>query len=174
MNILEFAREKEQFSIDLYTQLSGRAAYEGLKNVFAMLAEEEKKHYQVVTDMMKKAPVHVLETPILMDASKTFVKMKEGAEHFVFPDSEIEAYKKARNYEEESRQFYLAQASEATDPEEKDVLKRLAEEEHKHLVLLDNICDFVVRPLYYLENAEINHLQHYMEDRAEAEYHGEE
>ena len=174
MNILEFAKKKEQFSIDLYMDLARKTKDDGLKNIFAMLAEEERKHCKIVSDMVKEMPVAVLETPMLKNALMVFRKMKKRASHFVFPDSEMELYAKARQSEEESRQFYQEKAKEMTEPKQKRVFKKLADEEQKHFVLLDNICDFVSRPLHYLENAEFTHLENYMEDRSEARYPGNE
>jgi rubrerythrin len=164
MNILEFARKKEQFSIDLYQQLAERTKDEGLRNIFTMLSGEEKRHYQIISDLMKNVPVDVLVSPVLKDASTTFRKMKQGATHYVFGDSELEVYKKACGYEEESRQFYLAKAGEVTEPRQKEVLTQLADEEQKHFVLLDSICDFVAQPLSYLENAEFVNLENYVKE----------
>jgi rubrerythrin len=164
MNILEFAKQKEKFSIDLYTGLAERTKDEGLRGIFAMLTEEEEKHYEIICGIAKKAPVEVLQTPMLKHASSVFRKMKKGADHFIFPDSEIEVYKKARQYEEESRQFYLDSAREATEPQQKEVLIRLSSEEQKHFVLLDNICDFVEQPMSYLENAEFVNLENYVKE----------
>jgi rubrerythrin len=164
MNVLEFAKKKEQFSVELYTDLGKKARDEGLRNIFEMLTEEEKKHYQAVSQMIKSVPVEVLQTPMLKNASSIFKKMKRGADHYIFGDSELEVYQKARQYEEESRQFYLAEADKATDPKEKETLTLLAGEEQKHFVLLDNICDFVEQPLSYLENAEFTNLENYVKE----------
>jgi rubrerythrin len=164
MNILDFAKKKEQFSIDLYTGLAGKTQNEGLKNIFMMLVEEEKKHYRIVSDMAKEIPAGLLDTPVLKNASSIFKKMQQGAGQFIFPDSEIELYEKAGHYEKESRDFYLQKASETTDALQKQVFKRLAAEEQKHFVLLDNICDFVSRPLSYLEDAQFVHLENYTEE----------
>jgi rubrerythrin len=164
MNILEFAKQKEEFSIDLYTDLAQKARDEGLKHIFTMLIGEEEEHYEIVCEIAKKAPVEVPASPMLKHASSVFKKMKKGADHFIFQDSEIEVYKKARQYEEESRQFYLDSAREATEPKQKAVLTQLAGEELKHFVLLDNICDFVEQPLSYLENAEFVNLENYVKE----------
>jgi rubrerythrin len=164
MNILELAKKKEQFSMDLYTELAGKTHSDGLRGIFTMLAEEEKKHYRIVADMAREIPAGALETPVLKKASGIFKKMQQGARQSVFPGSELELYEKAGRHEKESRDFYLQRASETKDELQKSVFKRLAAEEQKHLVLLDNICDFVSRPLSYLEDAEFVHLENYTEE----------
>jgi rubrerythrin len=165
MNILEFAKKKEQFSIDLYTELAGQSDNEGLKGIFLMLAEEEKKHYKLLSDMAREMPVEVLQSPpVLKNASSVFRKMKQDASKFVFPGSEAELYRKARQYEQESSEFYLQKAREVTEPGQRAAFKRLGDEEQRHFVLLDSICDFVSRPLSYLEDAEFSHLEDYVEE----------
>jgi len=165
MNILDFAKKKEQFSIDLYTELAGKMENGGLKSIFLMLADEEKAHYRILSDIAREMPVEMLHSPpVLKNASEIFRKMKQNATNFVIPGSEVELYKKARQYEQESSEFYLAEALKMTDEERKAVFKRLADEEQKHFVLLDSICDFVSRPLSYLEDAEFTHLEDYGEE----------
>jgi rubrerythrin len=164
MKILEFAKKKEQFSIDLYTDLAGKARYQGLKNIFTMLAEEERRHYQLISDMAREAPTQMHAEPVLKHASSVFSKMQKGAVGLAFGDNEAELYKTARQYEQESRMFYLERATEAADERQKETFRKLAGEEQRHFVLLDSICDFVMRPLSYLEDAEFVHLENYTEE----------
>ncbi len=165
MNILEFAKKKEQFSIDLYSELAEKTKHEGLKGILLMLIEEEKKHYRLLSEIALEMPVQMLQSlPVLKNASSMFRKMKQGASKFTFPGSEVELYEKARQYEQESSEFYLQKALDVTEPEQRAVFKRLADEEQKHFVLLDSICDFVSRPMSYLEDAEFTHLENYGEE----------
>jgi rubrerythrin len=164
MKILEFAKKKEQFSMDLYAELAEKTKDEGLRNIFTMLKEEERKHLKAICDMMENSIAETLDSPMLRHASSVFRKMKQGASHFVFPDSEMEVYKKARQAEEESRAFYLESARQATDPRHKELFTNLASEENKHFVLLDSICDFVEQPMSYLENAEFVNLEDYVKE----------
>jgi rubrerythrin len=172
MNIFELATKKEQLSIDLYSDLAGRTANEGLRNILAMLAEEERKHLEMVSEMARGTPPPAIAGAALKNAVAVFRKMKKTAAHFVIPDSERELYAKARQCEEESRLFYLARTLDAVEAGQRELFGRLAAEEQKHFLLLDSICDFVSRPLNYLENAEFTHLEDYMEDRSDAHYAG--
>lgn len=43
----------------------------------------------------------------------------------------------------------------------KKILTKLAEEEKKHLFLLENLVEFISRPETWIENAEFNHLDDY-------------
>jgi len=92
---------------------------------------------------------------------EVFEKMREGAGRFDSEASQIEIYRKAQDIERDSRQFYLQKAEEVEDPARQEIFRKLADEEEKHYLLLENIIQFVCRPESWLENAEFYHLEEY-------------
>jgi hypothetical protein len=160
MNIFDFAMEKEKFSEDYYRQLAAKSNNKGLMTIFNMLADEEAKHYKIVSDTKKDIAPDLAETKVLSDAKNVFAKMRESAQSLNFNISEIELYKKAQNIEKQSRDFYLEKADEVAEAQ-KEIFLKLADEEKKHYFLLENIIDFVSRPETWLENAEFYHLEEY-------------
>lgn len=165
MNIFDFAMEKEKFSEDYYRQLAAKSDNKGLKTIFNMLADEEAKHYKIVSDMQKDIAPELAETTILSEAKNVFAKMRESTERFDFNISEVELYKKALKIEQQSRDFYLEKADEIAEAlkeiAQKEIFLELADEEKKHYFLLENIINFVSRPDTWLENAEFYHLEEY-------------
>ena len=161
MDIFEFAMQKEKLSEDYYRQQAAKTNNKGLRTVFNMLADEESHHYRVLRRMKDEIPDSIRETTLLTEARQVFARMRETPQKFDFHAGQIEVYKKARDLEEESRQFYLQKADEGEDPRQKGIFKKLAEEEKKHYFLLDNIIQFVSRPETWLENAEFYHLEEY-------------
>jgi rubrerythrin len=164
MDIYEFAMEKEKYSETYYRQLAGKTKFAGLKNILTMLADEEVKHCNTVS-LMKAGtpPTTVTETPVLADAERAFEKMRVSAEKFRFDISEAELYRKACDIERESKRYYLQKTREVEDQAQKDIFLRLAEDENKHLLLVERLCDFVARPQTFLENAEMYHFDDYVE-----------
>ena len=160
MNIFEFAIEKEKYSEDYYRRLAERTNNKGLETIFNMLADEEAKHYKIVSDMKEDVAPDLADTTVLSDAKDVFTKMRESAQKFSFDISQTELYKKAQDIEKQSQNFYLEKAKEAEETQ-KEIFLRLAEEEKKHYFLLENIIDFVSRPQTWLENAEWHHLDEY-------------
>jgi rubrerythrin len=160
MNIFEFAMEKEKYSEDYYRQLAGKSNNKGLEIVFNMLADEEAKHYKVVSEMKEEMAPDLAEMTVLSDAKGVFAKMRESTQSFNFDISQTEPYRKAQKIEKQSRDFYLEKASEV-DRTQKEIFLKLAEQEKKHYFLLENIIDFVSRPETWLENAEFYHLDEY-------------
>ncbi len=161
MNIFEFAMEKEKFSEDYYRLLSGRTSNKGFQSIFAMLADEEAKHYRIVSRMKNRVTPELAETSVLSNAKDIFVKMKDSSEKFNFDISEIELYKKAQKIEKESENFYLEKVKELTDAPQRKIFEVLANEEDKHYFLLENMVEFVSQPDRWLENAEWHHMDEY-------------
>jgi rubrerythrin len=160
MNIFDFAMEKEKYSEDYYRRLAGKSNNKGLETVFNMLADEEAKHYKIVSDMKEDIAPELAETAVLSNAKDVFTKMRESAQSFNFNISQTELYRKALKIEKQSRDLYLEKADEVEEPH-KEIFLKLAEEEKKHYFLLENIIDFVSRPETWLENAEFYHLEEY-------------
>lgn len=163
MDIFKFAMEKEKYAEFYYRDLADRTGSAGLRTILTMLADEEAKHYQVVGQMKAKSPTRMTETPVLANAAKIFGKMRDAAEKFHFDASEADLYRKACDIEKQSKSFYLQKAEEVTDPGQKSIFRRLAEEENKHLLLVERIGDFVARPETFLVNAEMYHFDDYAE-----------
>jgi rubrerythrin len=160
MNIFEFAMEKEKFSEDYYRRLSATSNNKGLKAIFNMLADEEAKHYKIVSDMKENIAPDLVETTILSNAKGVFAKMRQSVQNFDLNISQTELYRKAQNIEKQSRDFYLEKANEV-EKTQKGIFLKLADQEKKHYFLLENIIDFVSRPETWLENAEFYHLEEY-------------
>lgn len=163
MDIFQFAMDKEKRAEEYYRQLAEKAKTPGLANILNMLAAEEVKHYQVVEAMKADSPIQIAETPVLQNAKDVFTKMKESAETFNFDISEVDLYQKACDIESASKQYYLDKAEEVEKAEHKTVFLKLAEEENKHLVLVQKLRDFVAKPQTFLEDAEFYHFDDYVE-----------
>ena len=162
MDIFEFAMGKEKHSEQFYRDLAERTGHTGLRSILTMLADEEVKHYRTVEQMKTETPHEVTDTPVLENAREVFEKMRGSAQKLDFHISEVDLYRKACDIEEASRKFYLECAKEAQDPAQKEIFRKLAAEEDKHYVIVDNIRSFVARPETYLENAEFFHYDDYV------------
>ncbi len=160
MNIFEYAMQMEKDGEDYYRQLAQQTVNTGIRTILAMLADEEVKHYNVLEKMKTEKP-QIAETRILTDAKNIFVQIKESGESLDFDIKQTEFYKKAQDIEKKSHEFYTEKANEVTEEYQKELFLKLADEERKHYLLLDNIIEFVSRPEQWLENAEFYHLDEY-------------
>ncbi|MHC4532907.1 MAG: ferritin-like domain-containing protein [Planctomycetota bacterium] len=159
-NIFEYAMQMEKDGEDYYRQLAQKAGNNGLRTILTMLADEEVKHYNTI-EKIKTQNTQIAKSEILTDAKNVFVQIKESGESFNFDINEAELYKIAREIEKKSQDFYMEKSNEVTEEFQKTLFLKLAVEEKKHYILLDNIIEFVSQPEQWLENAEFFHLEEY-------------
>jgi rubrerythrin len=160
MTIFEYAMQVEKDGEEFYRKLLAAVDDKGLKAILTMLADEEVKHYKALKKMQSEE-TGMAETTILSDSKNIFEEMKNSGESIQPDTGQIKLYKEAQNIEQKSREFYQEKAEEVSQEYQRRLFLRLAEEERKHYVLLDNIIEFVQRPDTWLENAEFCHLEEY-------------
>lgn len=160
MNIYDFAMKKEQEGKDFYLEMAAAASKEGFRRILTRMAQIEERHLQVVRAMKDSAPL-VEPTGILDEAKTVFQEFRDSGACFDCSDDEKGLYRKARDMEQEARDFYREQAEKVTDPAQRELFHKLKEEEHRHYILMDNILELLERPETWLEDAEWNNMDVY-------------
>ena len=152
----------EKDSENYYRELANKTGDVGLRNILKMLANDEVKHYNIIKQMMKTdITAELAETNILENAKNIFVKIKGKNLVFDFDLTQVAFYHKAQEMEEKSYQFYMDMSNKAEIESQRKIFLKLAEQEKKHMFLLENLVEFVSRPEIWIENAEFNHLDKY-------------
>lgn len=159
MNIYEYAMQMEKDGETLYRELASKTSNGGLRTILGMLAEAEVKHYKLFENMKQNNTVHVADTPILADVKNIFVEMRENKQ-FDVDVSQAELYRKAQAIEQKTRDFYLEKAGQV-DPSQKDAFQKIADEERRHFIVLENLINLMNQPDVWLENPEWYHLEDY-------------
>ena len=156
---LEYAQTREKEAVDVYQSCMDNAKNQGTVAVSKILVDEEKKHYEIVTKLLKEADevsdVAASDTGAPKERLKnmfTHQKMegfeKESA-------SVIDLLNQALENEKESFELYSKAESEAADTETAAVFKYLAGEENKHYIMVGNLLDYLDKPdrwIYEEEN----------------------
>ncbi len=161
MDIYEFAMKMEKDGEGYYRELATKTEDTGLKNIFAMLADAEVVHHNIFRKMKENEKVRVAHTKILSRVKNIFEKMRQEGKDTDINITQTELYRKAQEIERNSRNFYLKEADEVKDPDQKEIFFKIADEEKKHYFILEGIIDFVSRPQTWLENPEWYHLEEY-------------
>ena len=163
MNILEFAMQMEKDGEQYYRELAHKTADSGLANILHNLADAEVKHYNVLRQIQDRQDPAMGEDTVRENTRNVFKQMQEKGESIGLEESELEAYRKARDIEERSRKFYIEKAKELNSPASEELFYKIADEEKAHRQILESIIDFVSRPLpgNWLENAEWSHAEEY-------------
>jgi rubrerythrin len=164
MNIYDFAINFEIESRKLYEKFAEESGNENLRGVFQGLAEEEKRHENILRQLKEDKKIDEVDSDILSTAKKAFGLISKDltdTKDNVLPQQQVDIYKKAKEIEVDSYKFYTDKAEEAETPEVEKVFNRLAKEEKKHERIIDNIIEMVNRPNTWLEDAEWNHMEDY-------------
>jgi rubrerythrin len=159
MDTFDFAMKMELQGKKFYGILAEAAALPGLKNVFLGLADDEQRHYEIFRDLKEGKQWETTDS-VMLDQAKTvfqnFLADKEIVEGQLRED--LDGYKLGLKAELESIKLYEDMAKKETDPEKIKLYLKIANEEKKHYNIIENICDFVMRPKYYLEWREFSNL----------------
>jgi len=160
MEVFGYAMNMEKEGEEYYRELANNTDKTGLKKIFTWLADEEVKHYNIFENMKKEIAYTLTQTPLLRNAKTIFEKMRQE-KTFDFDASQITMYRKAQDIEKKIQDYYLKEANRLSDARQRETLIKIAKEEEKHYLLLDNIIELVSRPQTWLESAEFYHLDEY-------------
>lgn len=163
MDILEFAIEREREIGQFYHRLAERMPHAGVRNVLEMLAVGEETHAHIIEQMKHQLPAELRETDVLDDGEVLLKRIRDSEEKIDLNADELLLYQQARDIEHEKERYYSQKARLTDDPVQQTIFEELAREEHKHYVLMDNLCDLLTRTRSHIADAEMNHIPEYVE-----------
>jgi len=159
MNVYDYAMNVEKDGERYYRELASKTDDVGLQSILNMLAEEEAKHYIVFEKMSKNQVIPTQpKVDIFQHSQNIFQKMKNENQLPSFTEDQIELYKSAFRSEESSYKFYTEKALMLDIGEQRDAFLRIGEEERTHMVLLENLIEYISAPETWIQSAEFNHL----------------
>ena len=161
MDIIEYALQMEKDGEEYYQKLASQAENEGIRQIFEMLADTEVEHYEAFLKIRDNQPIPASDDQIIPRVKNIFQQMQNDGSWNEVSSDQAEAYRKAREVEMKSHEFYLEKANELTDPVQKELCLRIAEEERNHYLVLDSILEFIAHPSAWMENAEWRHLDEF-------------
>ena len=159
MNVLDFAIEMENDGFAYYKDLADSSTLPGLKTIFTSLAADELKHAEVFKALNTGKAVDKMPASETLETSKNLFKQLPGGTEWLnsIADS-LKAYQHAMKLEANSFRFYEEIAEKETNPLVKALLLQIAEEEHTHFNILENVYNFVNAPNQSLEWGEFSNL----------------
>jgi len=161
MNAMDLAMQMEKDGEIFYRHLADKTTNPGLRNILGLLSADEAKHYQALQKMKESFKAELVSTPILSKSKNIFQLLREEKNWEAPPAGQVDLYRKARDIETQSFNFYMEKARESGDPKTQKLFFLIAEEEKRHEFLVEHLLQFVSRPQTWLENAEFNHLDQY-------------
>jgi rubrerythrin len=164
MSIYEFALKMEEDGRNFYLEHAQNATEPELKRILLELADDELKHYKIFKAMSESLVAEYKETEkttILKTVKNVFTEMKARKKSYSFPNEANRVWREALEVEKKSERLYREKANQVDKPEQKHILNKIADEEHRHWVTINNVIQFLERPKQWLEDAEWSHLEDY-------------
>lgn len=166
INHWQLAKSIEEEGMMTYESLAKRAPNKELSGVFTTLADEERRHYELFSEMEKNMPVELFseeskQIDLLETLHTTLLEMKNDNIKLKTMHDAEKGYRNSLNLEKKSIEAYNKIMDDVKDIFQKSVLRLIIEEETRHVKLIEELIDFVHRPKEWLENAEVYHLDEY-------------
>jgi rubrerythrin len=166
MNIFDFAMKMEEDGKAFYEKMASQAGNSVIKDILLGLARDEEKHYEIFRrfrdgDLTGIEEMRTQRTKIMDEASNIFQQIASSKRELSFGADVRSTWVEAQQIEKKSEDFYREKAAEETKEGVRDTLNLIADEEHKHWVLIEHVLQFLERPKQWLEDAEWHHLEDY-------------
>jgi rubrerythrin len=161
MNIFDCAIKMEEESRKRYEELATAATVPELKNLFTILAAAEQEHHDALVRIkmdVKPAKEHFKD---LEEAACAFKPLLSKRDLMAELKHDPDAYLHVVKEEEKGIGFYVESAEQTKDEAVRKILLMLAEEERKHLSIVENIYAFVESPKNFLAWGEFSNLKEY-------------
>lgn len=156
MNMYDFASIMEHDAEHLYRDLALKAPSSGVKEIFNMLADDEKKHERAVEILKNKYGAHDLDETFLPEVTTVFEDMRQHLDDIELSTDELDDYKLALKMEKRGFAYYKEQLGRMGDDESLHLLRCIANQELYHIKTLENLIDMLERPQWWIENAEFS------------------
>jgi rubrerythrin len=159
MNVFDFAMDMETQGKATYEKLAASTEVPGLQTIFIGLAADEQRHYDILKAVRDGQEWSIPESQMLDKARSVFSDLLPDKERVLGQlHEDLDAYRLGLKIEADSVKLYEDMAKQEQDPETVRLYLRLANEEKKHFNIMENICDFVMKPKYFLEWREFSNL----------------
>ncbi len=158
MDIFEFAKKMELDGKKRYQDQHNIETNKGIKEILLMLVDQEQHHYDALDLLEKSEKYHNYEKASFAGVKNLFEEMKDDLDRV--SKDHVKFYLMVLDIEKKTEAFYLLHAQEY-EGDAKRILLALAKEERGHVIIIENIIEFINKPSTWVEDAEFNHLSDY-------------
>lgn len=161
MNVFDCAIKMEEEARMYYETLASAAATKELKNLFTTLAHAEKEHHDALVEMKEGTNTGKFPFRSMQDAVCLFKPLLAKRTLIAELKKSPDAYQLVVAQEQKGIDFYAALALKTDDEGHRQILNEIAEEERRHLNIVENIYSFVESPKSFLAWGEFSNLKEY-------------
>jgi len=157
MNVFEHAMQMELDGKAYSEEAAAKVIAPELKKILLEIADDEQKHYLLFKALKEGKDVAYIEseaTSIITSVKNIFITLKEKNKDYDFPEDSKLIWEHAREVEREAEKFYRVEAEKEENPDKAVILNKIADEEHRHWVTMENVINYIDRPNQWLEDGE--------------------
>ncbi|MHB1153122.1 MAG: ferritin-like domain-containing protein [Eubacteriales bacterium] len=154
MNALEFAVNMEKDGEKFYRKQAEINSSNSLYTVCLLLAEEEKNHALLLSDMQNNISVEIDEADSLQQIKSIFKDIENFKSEIKELPTQLDFYTMALEKEKQSINLYKDLLSKATEDDENKLFEHLVQQEKRHYDILDELILRLSHAEDWVENAE--------------------
>jgi rubrerythrin len=124
-----------------------------------MLAEDEKRHAQILKD--KAAGTALIQTDTLIKSKSVFDGMDDFKDETKVVPGQIDLYTMALQMEQKSIDLYEEYLKKADDDFQREIFSYLVSQEKDHYAVIEELLIMVRHSLQWVENAEFGRRKEY-------------
>jgi rubrerythrin len=164
MNIIDFAIQMELDGMTFYEKSAQQTDQPELAKVLRILADEEKRHYNVFKRMKGASSEEARReyessSPGLSATRNIFHDLVEQRKYSSMGSGAREIWTTALKLEEQSEKLYREESAKETDATRKFLLDKIADEERNHIYLVDNMLSFMADPQGFSDSADFKNFK---------------
>lgn len=161
MNYLDMAIKLETEGETFYLEQADKNSGSEIERVFRLLANEERKHRELLDNLSKKLDYTIPETDSEIEFESIFRDEKDFKLETVVEPKQIDVYRLALQKEKESIELYQKMKEESSDEEEKTLVDFLIKQEENHYKIFNNIVELLRKSEEWVESAEFGKRETY-------------
>jgi rubrerythrin len=159
MNVFDCAIKIEEEAKKYYERLGSESSRPEMKHLFSMLAASEEELRDNLIKLKGSLPPERAQLDALDGTVCRFRPLLTERELLEEAQDDPDLYKFAMREEEQEIKFYEELAEKTGDPATRRSLLMLAEEERRHLNVVEHIYDFAEAPKTFLAWGEFSNLR---------------
>ena len=154
MSDLKFAIEMEHDGEKYYRRQAEINENKDVRTVCLMMAEDEKRHAQILTDKMNEKTFQLVDTDTLAKAKNVFAGKADLKVEGKATPSQLDFYRTALDMEKQSIDLYTGFLSKADGAKEKELFEYLVQQEKQHFDLIEELVTLLGHAEQWVEFAE--------------------
>jgi rubrerythrin len=159
MNVFDCAIKIEEEVQQYYQRLEAESILPEMKHLFSMLAASEEEHRNSLIRLKGILAADQAQLDSLNGTVCSFRPLLTERELLEETEDDPDLYKFSMREEEQEIRFYEELAEKTSNPATRSCLLMLAQEERRHLSVVENIYDFVEAPRTFLAWGEFSNLR---------------